>query len=54
VRSSVDDGSLSRAGQGYPAKIENEAILDAAAALLAGVLADWVEEREQEARARAG
>jgi hypothetical protein len=35
---------MTRADQGLPEKIEDEAVLEAAAALLADVLAEWVRE----------
>jgi hypothetical protein len=35
---------MTRADQGLPEKIEDEAVLEAAAMLLADVLADWIRE----------
>ena len=35
---------MTRADQGLPEKIEDEAVLEAAAALLADVLAEWIRE----------
>jgi hypothetical protein len=35
---------MSRADQGLPEKIEDDAVLEAAAALLTDVLAEWVRE----------
>jgi hypothetical protein len=35
---------VTRADQGLPERIEDEAVLEAAAALLADVLAEWVRE----------
>jgi hypothetical protein len=35
---------MTRADQGLPPKIEDDAVLEAAAALLADVLAEWVRE----------
>jgi hypothetical protein len=41
---------MTRADQGFPPKIEDDAVLEAAAALLADVLADWIEEGGDRAR----
>jgi hypothetical protein len=38
---------MTRADQGLPEKIEDEAVLEAAAALLADVLADLMRERDR-------
>lgn len=35
---------MTRGDQGLPEKIEDEAVLEAAAALLADVLAEWIRE----------
>jgi excisionase family DNA binding protein len=47
---SLDDGGLSRRAQGLPEKIEDDAVLDAAAALLADPMAEWMRNRGGDAR----
>jgi hypothetical protein len=42
---------MSRIDQGFPPKIEDDRVLDAAAALLADVLAEWVRPRRDDAPA---
>jgi hypothetical protein len=41
---------MTRADQGLPPKIEDESVLEAAAALLVDLLADWIRERGGDAR----
>jgi hypothetical protein len=42
---------MTRADQGLPPKIEDEAVLEAAAALLVDVLVEWARERGSDGRA---